>query len=275
MNGSTSGLYRGLILCDIVVGLAEACKGVGNPQLEAKHLDFLSQLFSENFLELLLEHLSNRSCSESLNFTRYDFDVDRDVGKLLFNLVYRSLRLFPWLFRGKEKEPTDLIVKLICPEIIKGQIAKLKSKKSSFTNLTISSSSTTLEVTCDYQFEDAKMTFKIVVPNDFPLSCPETIIQNNTSPSSSRVRTALLAAHSIFLNSCDISEAMRLWHSTLDSSFSGVEPCSICYCVMCPSDKSLPVPVCKTCKHKFHSFCLYKWFKSAANSTCPMCRALF
>jgi E3 ubiquitin-protein ligase DOA10 len=41
------------------------------------------------------------------------------------------------------------------------------------------------------------------------------------------------------------------------------------------SSHQLPKLACRTCKKKFHSACLYKWFSTSNNSTCPLCRNLF
>jgi E3 ubiquitin-protein ligase DOA10 len=32
---------------------------------------------------------------------------------------------------------------------------------------------------------------------------------------------------------------------------------------------------CATCKNTFHSVCLFRWFKSSNQSTCPLCRNNF
>lgn len=49
----------------------------------------------------------------------------------------------------------------------------------------------------------------------------------------------------------------------------------ICFSVIHGSNYSLPRLSCKTCKKKFHSACLYRWFSTSNNSTCPLCRNLF
>lgn len=41
------------------------------------------------------------------------------------------------------------------------------------------------------------------------------------------------------------------------------------------ANHQLPKLACRTCKKKFHSACLYKWFSTSNNSTCPLCRNLF
>ena len=38
---------------------------------------------------------------------------------------------------------------------------------------------------------------------------------------------------------------------------------------------SLPDKRCRTCKHAFHSACLFRWFSSSQQSTCPLCRNIW
>lgn len=72
-----------------------------------------------------------------------------------------------------------------------------------------------------------------------------------------------------------IAEAIRIWKSNFDKEFQGVEECPICYSIIHTANHSLPRLACKTCKHKFHSACLYKWFSTSHKSTCPLCQTPF
>uniref|UniRef100_A0AAR2J5P8 E3 ubiquitin-protein ligase listerin n=1 Tax=Pygocentrus nattereri TaxID=42514 RepID=A0AAR2J5P8_PYGNA len=72
-----------------------------------------------------------------------------------------------------------------------------------------------------------------------------------------------------------IMEGLSLWKNNVDKRFEGVEDCMICFSVIHGSNYSLPKKACRTCKKKFHSACLYKWFTSSNKSTCPLCRETF
>uniref|UniRef100_H3AL29 E3 ubiquitin-protein ligase listerin n=1 Tax=Latimeria chalumnae TaxID=7897 RepID=H3AL29_LATCH len=72
-----------------------------------------------------------------------------------------------------------------------------------------------------------------------------------------------------------IIEGLALWKNNVDKRFEGVEDCMICFSVIHGSNYSLPKKACRTCKKKFHSACLYKWFTSSNKSTCPLCRESF
>uniref|UniRef100_A0A4W5QLU9 E3 ubiquitin-protein ligase listerin n=1 Tax=Hucho hucho TaxID=62062 RepID=A0A4W5QLU9_9TELE len=72
-----------------------------------------------------------------------------------------------------------------------------------------------------------------------------------------------------------IMEGLALWKTNVDKRFEGVEDCMICFSVIHGSNYSLPKKACRTCKKKFHSACLYKWFTSSNKSSCPLCRETF
>ncbi|XP_078214551.1 E3 ubiquitin-protein ligase listerin isoform X4 [Callithrix jacchus] len=72
-----------------------------------------------------------------------------------------------------------------------------------------------------------------------------------------------------------IMEGLALWKNNVDKRFEGVEDCMICFSVIHGFNYSLPKKACRTCKKKFHSACLYKWFTSSNKSTCPLCRETF
>ena len=76
------------------------------------------------------------------------------------------------------------------------------------------------------------------------------------------------------LNSQDgsILDALKLWKENVDKEFEGVEPCPVCYSVLSVKTHAMPNLECKTCHHRFHSACLYKWFHSSGKSQCVLCQ---
>ena len=54
-----------------------------------------------------------------------------------------------------------------------------------------------------------------------------------------------------------------------------LQECYICFYILHGTNHQLPKLACRTCKKKFHSACLYKWFSTSNNSSCPLCRNLF
>ena len=72
-----------------------------------------------------------------------------------------------------------------------------------------------------------------------------------------------------------VVDGLTLWKKNVDRRFEGVEECYICFFILHGSTYQMPKVGCPTCKKKFHSACLYKWFSTSQNSTCPLCRNLF
>lgn len=72
-----------------------------------------------------------------------------------------------------------------------------------------------------------------------------------------------------------ILDGLTVWKRNVDKRFEGVEECYICFYVLHGANHQLPKLACRTCKKKFHAACLYKWFSTSNNSTCPLCRNLF
>lgn len=66
-----------------------------------------------------------------------------------------------------------------------------------------------------------------------------------------------------------------LWHDNLEKEFAGIEECSICYYIIHSKTKKLPTMPCKTCRKRFHSDCIYRWFQSSQKSECPLCKSQF
>lgn len=58
----------------------------------------------------------------------------------------------------------------------------------------------------------------------------------------------------------------------LTDKLNSVEPCPICYCVLHPTNHSLPDKHCSQCVGVFHSNCLSVWFRTSNSHTCPLCR---
>lgn len=80
---------------------------------------------------------------------------------------------------------------------------------------------------------------------------------------------------SFLLQNGALAEAIGIWKRNFDKEFEGVEECPICYSVIHTTNHGLPRLACRTCKHKFHSACLYKWFSTSHKSSCPLCQSPF
>ena len=131
-------------------------------------------------------------------------------------------------------------------------------------------------VTASYMQDEATLDMTIALPASYPLLPLEARCERNVGIEKARLRKWLLSI-AAYLRNHDgaVVEAVRMWKKNLDAEFDGVEECPICYSVLHATNNALPKMECRTCKHKFHSSCLYKWVHSSGKSTCPLCQSPF
>ncbi len=192
-----------------------------------------------------------------------------------------SLRTYVSRLRRDEQELIDKhFGEYLAPIYIARELSRIKrynsSSRQDSLKLKVLQSSTSCSASACYTLEDISVDITFQIPLNFPLKPVEIIGGKRLGISESKWRSWLLTCQSVFKSdSINILDGVLIWKQNVEKSLEGIEPCPICYCVFHAADKTLPGPTCKTCKNKYHPSCLYKWFKSSGNSTCPMCRAVF
>ena len=119
--------------------------------------------------------------------------------------------------------------------------------------------------------ERMKYTTYHLLPTTFEVECVQRVGVSDARwrKWQRTISTMLLAQNGA------ISEALLLWRQHVDKVFEGVEECPICYTIIHAATRALPKLECRTCHHKFHAACLYKWFNSSQKSNCPLCQSTF
>jgi len=134
----------------------------------------------------------------------------------------------------------------------------------------------TKEIMAQYTKGEVAMQLKIQLPMDYPLKGVSVDVGQQIKISERQKNKWALAIRNLLqIRNGDIISAVLLWKSNIDKEIEGVEECFICYCVLHPTDKSLPRMPCKNCKNKFHVACIRKWFKTSNKSNCPLCQSYF
>ncbi|KAA8549476.1 hypothetical protein F0562_001160 [Nyssa sinensis] len=162
------------------------------------------------------------------------------------------------------------------PPLITNELSQIK--KSSFVdeNFSVSVSKSANEVVATYTKDETGMDLVIRLPAAYPLRAVDVDCTRSLGISEVKQRKWLMSMLSFVRNQNGaLAEAIQIWKSNFDKEFEGVEECPICYSVIHTANHSLPRLACKTCKHKFHSACLYKWFSTSHKSTCPLCQSPF
>lgn len=121
--------------------------------------------------------------------------------------------------------------------------------------------------------KQCKLSVAIRIPSSFPLRNAEVDCKRTLGISEKRWRFWSLQIMQM-LNNQDgsILDALLLWKQNVDKEFDGVEPCPVCYSVLCVKTHAMPNLECKTCHNRFHSSCLYKWFNSSGKNQCVLCQ---
>ncbi|KAK6927168.1 hypothetical protein RJ641_008887 [Dillenia turbinata] len=120
------------------------------------------------------------------------------------------------------------------------------------------------EVVATYTKDEKGMDLVIHLPSSYPLRPVDVDCARCLGISEVKQGKWLLSMMSFVRNQNGaLAEAIRIWKSNFDKEFEGVEECPICYCVIHIVDHSRPRLACKTCKHKFHAACMYKWLSTS------------
>lgn len=279
-----------VLALDIFLALAEGSKE--ESQVFAAYADCFREQIAPRCLPYLCKCL--RWDTESpIDLNRMEITVlaleDDSLGDLVpytANVLFRSFKTFPITIRSwydeLPKEWSSRILRytaqFLSPLLIDRELARIRKASLDPIKLRIIQSSTTCAIQVNYHLEEFQLSYALTIPLSYPLK-PVTVQgsdqQQRLGISAGKWRTWLLSVQSLLAQNLAIIDAIRQWKANAEKVLQGVEPCSVCYCVLQPSDRSLPGPSCKTCRNRFHSMCLYRWFKTSGQATCPMCRSLF
>ncbi|XP_060206970.1 E3 ubiquitin-protein ligase listerin isoform X1 [Lycium barbarum] len=162
------------------------------------------------------------------------------------------------------------------PPLIMNELSQIKKANFADDNFSVTVSKSACEVVATYTKDETGMDLIICLPASYPLRPVDVDCTKSLGISEVKQRKWLMSMMSFLRNQNGaLAEAICIWKSNFDKEFEGVEECPICYSVIHTSNHSLPRLACKTCKHKFHSACLYKWFSTSHKSTCPLCQSPF
>ncbi|KAJ4827656.1 hypothetical protein Tsubulata_040241 [Turnera subulata] len=195
------------------------------------------------------------------------------------------LRVLPAYVRGwftdlRDRASSSLVesfTRTWCsPPLIVNELSQIKKAQFTDENFSVSVSKSANEVVATYTKDETGMDLVIRLPASYPLRPVDVDCMRSLGISEVKQRKWLMSMMLFVRNQNGaLAEAIRTWKSNFDKEFEGVEECPICYSVIHTTNHSLPRLACRTCKHKFHSACLYKWFSTSHKSSCPLCQSPF
>ncbi|KAJ8751318.1 hypothetical protein K2173_016502 [Erythroxylum novogranatense] len=200
----------------------------------------------------------------------------------LFGLMLQVLPAYvrEWFTEIRDRSKSSQIesfTRMWCsPPLIVNELSQIKNANFADENFSVSVSKSANEVVATYMKDETGMDLVIRLPVSYPLRAVDVECMRSLGISEVKQRKWLMSMMMFVRNQNGaLAEAIRIWKSNFDKEFEGVEECPICYSVIHTSNHSLPRLACRTCKHKFHSACLYKWFSTSHKSSCPLCQSPF
>ncbi|KAI5434998.1 E3 ubiquitin-protein ligase listerin isoform X1 [Lathyrus oleraceus] len=162
------------------------------------------------------------------------------------------------------------------PPLIANELTQIKKANFRDENFSVSVSKSANEVVATYTKDETGMDLVIRLPASYPLRPVDVDCTRSLGISEIKQRKWLMSMMLFVRNQNGaLAEAIGIWKHNFDKEFEGVEECPICYSVIHTTNHSVPRLACRTCKHKFHSACLYKWFSTSHKSSCPLCQSPF
>ncbi|KFY49982.1 hypothetical protein V495_00376 [Pseudogymnoascus sp. VKM F-4514 (FW-929)] len=272
--------------------------------------DYTTQLKAENLVTPLLNLLFDvlgHSAGKPLNLDRarlksdairaYDMDVaasepdEYNMQWLMVHLYYLCLKFTPglvksWYLECKSKQ-TRLAVeswteKSFSPLVIVDTLddveiwaAGLEEPPEDEKELIIKVSKKSREVYAGYEVDEMTMQIAIRFPPIYPLESIKVEGVNRVAVSEKKWQSWLMIIQGVItFSNGSITDGLLAFRRNVTGALKGQTECAICYSIV-SSDKKMPDKRCGTCKHLFHSSCLFKWFASSNQSTCPLCRNPF
>ncbi|TRM62271.1 hypothetical protein BD626DRAFT_558116 [Schizophyllum amplum] len=203
------------------------------------------------------------------------------------HLYFRALSTIPslvasWIQDCKDRSLSAAVgactAQHFSPVIIARELAHVRTADSAADltdeNFVVKVATAVHEVTASYTVDEHQLEMKLKIPADWPLHKIEMRDVKTVGVDERRWRSWMLAVQQVlWFQSGHILDGLALFKKNVTLHFDGQVECAICYSIISVMDGSLPKKPCKTCKNRFHSGCLYKWFNSSHSSSCPLCRS--
>ncbi|KGO76600.1 Zinc finger, RING-CH-type [Penicillium italicum] len=119
------------------------------------------------------------------------------------------------------------------------------------------------------------VAISITLPPAYPLQPALVVGRSRVLVDEKKWKSWLLTIQGVimFANG-NLVDGLLAFRRNVQGALKGQSECAICYSVI-STDMQTPNKRCATCKNTFHSVCLFRWFKSSNQSTCPLCRNNF
>jgi len=205
-----------------------------------------------------------------------------DLTEVATIVVFRTIESVPtlakkWISddcpRSMGSSLSDFVEKMVAPETLRRDLSRIEGLTNIFGEMSVTGSCVSREVAATYVQDESTLSVIIKIPPTFPLRNAEVDCKKTLGiPENRWRRWALQISRMLNFEDGSIIDALMLWKENVEKEYDGVEPCPVCYSVLCVKTHTMPNLECKTCQNRFHSNCLYKWFQSSGKSQCVICQ---
>ncbi|EMR66173.1 putative zfp294 protein [Eutypa lata UCREL1] len=236
---------------------------------------------------------------DKANFTeehirKYDLKLaeaeteERNMQWLLVHLFYLVLKYAPGLFktwfidcRSKQTKIAvhNWMTKYFSPIIISDALDEVTSWAATQeapaddeNELIVKVSRAAKEITAGYEVDELQAAISIRIPPEYPLEGVAVNGINRVAVNEKKWQSWIMTTQGVItFSGGSIIDGLMTFRRNVVGAMKGQSECAICYSII-STDKRMPDKRCQTCKNLFHRTCLYKWFQSSNQNTCPLCR---
>jgi len=219
-------------------------------------------------------------------------DSEHDLHWLLVHLYYLTLKYTPSLAKAhymdlKSKQTrlaveawtsrffSPLIIADTMTEVLTWAESQEVNELENEKELIVKVSRKAREVSAGYEVDDTMLQIVIKLPPAYPLDGVKVEGVTRVAVSQQKWTGWLMTTQgAITFSNGSITDSLFIFRKNVIGALKGKAECAICYSLI-SSDKKMPDKGCHTCKNLFHAGCLFKWFATSNQSTCPLCRNPF
>ncbi|CAI6091252.1 unnamed protein product [Clonostachys chloroleuca] len=215
-------------------------------------------------------------------------DGEKNMQWLLVHLFYLTLKYTPGLFRAWyldcRSKQTKIAVeawttKYFSPLIIENVLEEVQNWAENQEapgpdeqELLVKVSKPAREVTAGYEVDESQAAIVIKVPPSYPIDSVTVSSLSRVAVTERKWQGWIMTTQGVItFSNGNIIDGLQVFKRNIIGALKGQGECAICYSII-STDKRMPDKRCTTCKNLFHRTCLYKWFQSSNQNTCPLCR---
>lgn len=216
---------------------------------------------------------------------------ERSMHWLLAHLYYLTLKHIPGLFKAWytscRSKQTRIAVeswtsKYFSPLIVADTLDKVQAWADSQgagagggdddKELLVKVSKAAREVTAGYEVDEAQAAIVIRVPVDYPIGAVSVAGLHRLAVTERKWQSWIMTTQGVIaFSNGSIVDGLQVFRRNVAGALRRQSECAICYSII-SADRRMPDKRCATCKNLFHRSCLYRWFQSSNQNTCPLCR---